>query len=150
MEKAIVVGSQGREQGMYKEIMTEVAAPRRGRYLQNHTTINPWGRDYITSNLLICIWPDAHTRMTSRRMMPSFSSSSFVALTTTTATDNAEALTKDGLEEEAADGTAGPTDSLTPSPRRTEEVAPPPPPHHHQSSSMSLNNQQTYIAAIDK
>ena len=80
--------------------------------------------------------------------MSSFSSSSFVAPTTTTATGDAELSTKDGLEKEAADGTAGLTDSLTPSPRRTEEVAPPPP--NHQSSSMSLNNQQTSIASIDK
>ena len=40
-------------------------------------------------------------------MLSSFSSSSFVALTTTTAPDHVEALVKVGLEEEAADGTAG-------------------------------------------
>ena len=62
---------------MFKDIMAEVAALRRGRYLRNHTTINSWRRGYITNNLLI--WPDAWARMMSRRMMSSFSSSSFVA-----------------------------------------------------------------------
>ena len=70
-------------------------------------------------------------------MMPSFSSSSIGVLITTTATNDAKAPVKDGSEEELADETPGPTDSLTPSPRRTREVAHPPHYHHHQSSSMS-------------
>ena len=63
MEKAIAASSQGREPGMFKEIMAEVATPRRGRYLRNNTTINPWGRGYIINNLLI--WSDAWARMMS-------------------------------------------------------------------------------------
>ena len=132
---------------MFKKIMAEVAVPRCDCYLQNHTTINLLGRGYITNNLLI--WPDARARMTSRRMMSSSSSSSFVAPATTTATGDAEVPTKDSSEEETADGTAGPADTLTLSPQRTKEVCPPPP-HHHQSSSMSLNNQQASIAETDK
>ena len=84
---------------MFKEIMAEVAATRRGRYLQNHTTINPWGRGYITNNLLI--WPDTRARMMTRRMMSSFFSSPFVTPTTTKETDDAKAPTKDGLDSRA-------------------------------------------------
>ena len=93
---------------MFKEIMAEVAALRRGRYLRNHTTINPWGRGYIINNLLI--WPGARVKMMSRRMVSSFSSSSFVASTATTATGDAKAPVKDRLEEKAEDGTTGLTD----------------------------------------
>ena len=111
----------------------------------NNTTIKPWGRGYIINNLLI--WSDARARMMSRRMMSSFSSSFFDVSTTTTVTEDAEAPAKDDFEKEAAECTAGPTDSSMPSQRRTEMVTPP---HHHQSSSMSLNNQQTSIKTIDK
>ena len=124
----------------------QVAAPRCGGLPRNKSTINPRGRDYIINNNLHIRSGGAALRR--RRMMPSFSSS-FIDSTATTATDDAEAPAKYGLEEETADGTAGPADPLTPSQRRTEEVAPPPPPPH-QSSSMSLNNQQISIAAIDK
>ena len=84
----------------------------------------------------------------SRRVMAYFSSSSCVDLTVTTATDDAEAPAKGGLEDEAADGTAGLTDFSTPLPRRADEVAPLL--HRHQSSSMSLTNQQASTTAIDK
>ena len=58
--------------------------------------------------------------------MSSFSSSSFDAVIILTATDavpadDVEAPTKDGSEEEAADGTARADGLLTPSPRRTEK-----------------------------
>ena len=145
--KTIAVSSQGRGAGIFKENMVEVVAPRRDRYLQNNTTINPWRRGYIINNLLI--WSDARVR-TMSRIMPSFSSSFCVASTITTVTGDDKALAKDGLEKGAADGTAGPRmDSSTPSPRRTQEVAPLPPPRH-QSSSMSLNDQRTSITSIDK
>ena len=49
----------------------------------------------------------ARTRTRRRRVLSFFFSLSFVTLTTTIATDDAEALAKVGLEEEAADGTAG-------------------------------------------
>ena len=39
-------------------------------------------------------------------MLPSFSSSSFIALTTTAVTNDTKASAKVGSEEEAADGTA--------------------------------------------
>ena len=48
---------------MFKENMAEVAAPHRGRYLRNNTTINPWVRGYIINNLLI--WSDTRARMMS-------------------------------------------------------------------------------------
>ena len=64
MEKAITVSSGGRGPGMFKKIMTEVAAPRRGRCLQNTITINPWGHGYIIKNLLI--GSDARARLMSR------------------------------------------------------------------------------------
>ena len=53
MEKAIATDSRGQEPGMFKENMAEVATPCHGRYLGNNTTINLWGRGYITKNLLI-------------------------------------------------------------------------------------------------
>ena len=49
----------------------------------------------------------ARARKRRRRTLSSFSSSSFVALTTITATDDVEASAKVGLEEKAADGTVG-------------------------------------------
>ena len=64
MEKAITVNSRGRGPGMFKKIMAEVAAPRRGRYLQNNMTINPWGHGYIIKKLLT--WSDARARLMSR------------------------------------------------------------------------------------
>ena len=70
-------------------------------------------------------------------MMSSFFSSSFDALTLTTATDDAEAPVNDGLEEEAADEIAGADGLFDALATRAEEVAPPPPPN--QSPSMSLN-----------
>ena len=90
---------------MFKKIMAEVAAPRRGRYLQNNTTINPWGRGYVINDLLIL--SDTRARMTSRRMMSSFPPSSFVTSTTTTATDNVETPTKDGSKEGKRTGQRG-------------------------------------------
>ena len=48
--------------------------------------------------------------MISRSMISSFSSSSFVASTATTATGDAKAPVKDRLEEKAEDGTTGLTD----------------------------------------
>ena len=71
-------------------------------------------------------------------MMSSFFSSSFDALTLTTATDDAEAPVNDGLEEEAADEIAGADGLFGALATRAEGVVPPPH-HHHQSSSMSLN-----------
>ena len=78
-------------------------------------------------------------------MLSSFSFSSFVALTTTTATDDAEASTKVGLEEAAADGTAGadgPFDALATADGGGSSSS---------SSSLYIKIiQQTSITAIDK
>ena len=78
-------------------------------------------------------------------MLSFFSSSSFIALITTTVADDAEASAKVGLEKKAADGTAradGPFDTLATTDGGGSSSS---------SSSIYIKiTQQTSITAIDK
>ena len=100
-------------------------APANGTEVAQYNNQPVGARGYIIDNILIRSGARARMRE-EKKEVPFFFSSSFDAVTDTTATnvspaDDGEVLAKDGSEEEAVDKTAGGNGLINE--RRAEEVA---------------------------